>query len=65
MVLLLVMLLSIDQSKDVELALVSIACIDKHIFTFYGSAHKSNHSGEAVLLDAFFMAHLLNTNVPK
>ena len=27
--------------NDVELALVSIACIDKHIFTFYGRAHKS------------------------
>ena len=27
--------------NDVELALVSIARIDKHIFTFYGGAHKS------------------------
>ena len=27
--------------NDVELVLVSIACIDKHIFTFYGGAHKS------------------------
>ena len=29
--------------NDVELALVSIARIDKHIFTFYGDAHKSMH----------------------
>jgi hypothetical protein len=29
--------------NDVELALVSIARIDKHIFTFYGGAHKSVH----------------------
>ena len=29
--------------NDVELALVSIARINKHIFTFYGGAHKSMH----------------------
>ena len=27
--------------NNVELVLVSIACINKHIFTFYGGAHKS------------------------
>ena len=29
--------------NDVELVLVSIACINKHIFAFYGGAHKSMH----------------------
>ena len=33
--------LELTQLNDVELALVSLARVDKHVFTFYGGAHKS------------------------